>query len=458
MALLFSLLANNILARQFEQFARIKTGQKITSLVNLITSRYADWGSRWDSSGLESLGVNALEEGLLLRLTADDGTVLWNARLHNDGMCNAILANISQTMQNQDNSFQGGYVEETYPVISGGMQVATATVGYYGPYFYSDLDIKFLSALNTYLLWGAVIAAIAAVALGMLLARRFSRPITRVIAAAHDIADGRYDSRIPTDSGTRELVDLTASVNRLAETLGQQDNLRRQLTSDVAHELRTPLTIVQSHLEAMIDGTWPMSEERLANCHREVERMSRLLGGLEQLTQLEQQNNSLSFKSIELDHLLIQIADGFKAEFAAKTVSLDVQTSPMLIEGNEDKLSQVITNLLANALKYTGTGGRVRLSMQDRGDSVAVLVSDNGIGIDAEDLPFIFERFYRADKSRTRTTGGAGIGLTIARSIVEAHGGTITASSNPGQGSEFQVLLPKKAGILHPPAKPAILF
>jgi len=443
MAAFYSLLSGSFLDRQFEEFARNKTGQQISGLVSLLSSRYSDWGEQWDAGGLESLGVSALEQGLLLRLTASDGTLLWNAREHNDGMCNAILASIAETMQAQDNNFQGGYTEETYPVMAGGRQIASAAIGFYGPYFYSELDLKFLDRLNTILLWGAGIAALAAVTLGMLLAGQLSRPITRVIKAAHDIADGHYGSRIQPASGPRELTDLTVSVNRLAETLGQQDKLRRQLTADVAHELRTPLTIVQSHLEAMIDGTWPAGPERLLNCHREVERMSRLLGGLERLTALERQNSSLELKPLALNELVEQVAANFAADFSAKNIVLDLHLSPFIINGNQDMLSQVFTNLLANALKYTESGGQVSIIMQEEPNGVSVIIRDTGLGIIAEDLPHVFERFYRADKSRSRATGGAGIGLTIARSIVEAHGGTITVESEPGRGSDFSVILPR---------------
>ncbi|MCD8498850.1 MAG: ATP-binding protein [Clostridiales bacterium] len=218
--------------------------------------------------------------------------------------------------------------------------------------------------------------------------------------------------------------------------------MRKQLTSDIAHELRTPLAVLQSHLEAMIDGTWQADQKRLESCHGEVVRISSLVKDLEKLTQIEQGNLALQKEAVDLKALLTRIGLNFQRDFASKNVQLSIQVEPVVVQGDTDKLSQVFINLLANALKYTHSGGSVRVCTRVAEHQVTVSIEDTGIGIAPEDLAQIFERFYRADKSRTRETGGSGIGLAIVKSIVEAHGGLVTVESQPGQGSVFQVTLP----------------
>lgn len=438
-----SVLANNFLANQFQAYAINKQNQKISSVVALFASRYADWGNRWYVSGIENIGVNNLGEGLLLRLKGQDGAILWDARVHNNGMCTTILANFAKTMQNQNSNFQGGYVEETYPITLDSQQIGSVDVGYYGPYFYTDADVQFLNTLNQLLILAAVLSMIVSVVLGVIMARQLTQPITRVIETTRNIAGGKYVDRVQVHSSTREITELTTSINSLAETMGNQDNLRKQLTSNVAHELRTPIAILQSHLEAMIDGTWQADLTRLENCHDEVVRISKLVGDLEKLTLLEQDNLVLNLERIDMVAMLQRIVANFQRDFQTKQVELTLTAGTGYLMADADKLSQVFINLIANALKYTNAGGRVDVSTVSAGPELEVTVSDTGIGIAAEDLPFIFERFYRTDKSRSRQTGGSGIGLTIAKSIVDAHNGKISVHSELGQGSQFIVTIPK---------------
>lgn len=438
-----SLLANNFLSNQFRDYAINKQQQKINSIVELLTSRYTDWGSRWDAAGIESIGVNTLGDGMMLRLRDANAIVLWDARVHNDGMCSTMLASFAQTMQAQNSNFQGGYVEETYPITVGQVQVGSLDIGYYGPYFYTEADVQFLSTLNQLLLAAALISMLVSVILGVVMARQLTSPITGVIATAQKIAGGKYVARISTKSNTREIVELTTSINSLAESLGQQEILRKQLTSDVAHELRTPLSIVQSHLEAMIDGTWLADQARLESLHTEVVRISRLVGDMEKLTKLDQKDLALNLERFDLAALLQRVISNFQNQFDSKQVRLTFAAEPEYIVADANKLSQVFINLLDNALKHTSSGGEVHIEIQSIGNEISVLVSDNGIGISEADLPNIFERFYRTDKSRTRSTGGSGIGLTIAKSIVEAHHGSITVQSTLGQGSQFTLKIPR---------------
>lgn len=442
MVSLISILANAVLDDQFSEYAINKQNQRIENLVTLISSRYTDWGESWDASGLESIGINALNEGLLVRLTDPNGVTLWDARVHNDGMCTMILENIASTMQAQNSTFEGQYVEQTFPVLADGLPIASASIGYYGPYYYTDTDVQFLNTLNTLLLSAAAISVLIAVGLGIILARQLTRPITRVIETTQHIAGGDYAARIEEKSNTLEIAELTTAVNSLAVALSHQENLRKRLSSDVAHELRTPLAILQSHLEAMIDGTWQASPDRLENCHGEVVRIAKMVRDLEGLTLLEQENLVLDKRQLELRPLLMRIVSNFQSDFKNKNVDLRLDLEAETVIADADKLSQVLINLIANALRYTPAGGEVVVGSRIAESRVELYVRDTGIGIAASDLPHIFERFYRADPSRNRQTGGSGIGLTIVKSIVEAHRGQIAVASEPGQGSVFTITLP----------------
>lgn len=276
------------------------------------------------------------------------------------------------------------------------------------------------------------------------MAKRLSTPITRVINTAQMISKGYFGDRATEKSTTTEISQLTTTINDLADTLEKQGILRKRLTADVAHELRTPLATLQSHMEAMIDGIWKPETERLKSCHEEIMRISRMVGDLEKLARYESENLILNKSEFDLSELIQHIIKNFESDFLNKNIEINFYGEEEVIVADRDKISQVIVNLVSNALKYTSSGGSVEVSVKGAEDITEVCVKDNGPGIPSEDLPYIFERFYRADKSRNRMTGGSGIGLTITKAIVEAHKGKIAVQSVKDEGSEFVVSLPKK--------------
>lgn len=403
-------------------------------------------GETWNIPAIELIGISALEDGIFIKLTNAKGEVIWDATLYNSGLCEAMVSHMSERMMDRNPNWQGGMMQLDYPVIHNQQQFGQLKISFYGPYYYTESDEAFIETINIALLIAGVFAALLAVIVGTIMAGRISRPIANVVRSANRISEGHYDVRSDQKSHTVELNQLVESINQLAETLESQERLRRRMSSDIAHELRTPLTTLQSHLEAMIDGIWAPDVNRLESCHDEILRLTTLVGGLENLAKIEREIQHLNRVSFNMKHLVSQHLLQFQAEFLKKAIhlssNLHVTAEDVPYLGDKNQISQIIVNLLSNALKYTESGGSVMVTLLVERDHLGLTIEDSGCGIAQEDVPFIFERFYRVDPSRNRASGGTGIGLTISKAIAEAHGGTILVTSDLGRGSRFTLILP----------------
>lgn len=437
-----SFFTNFLLENQFKNYIMKQQVQKNKEITVMITQQYKN-GNRWDRNVIENIGLNALEQGLIIKVKDKSGRVIWDATQHNNGLCRQMIAHMAQNMNSRYPNFNGGYVENQYPLVKGTTEVGKIEIGYYGPFYFTDNDLRFINTLNNALIIVGLFSLLFALALGAFMSRRLTKPISRVISTSEQISKGNFGDRILEKSNTKEIVQMTETINNLAETLEKQEMLRKRMAADVAHELRTPLATLQSHMEALIDGIWKPDIERFKSCHEEILRINRMVGDLEKLARFENENLILEKSKFNLSELIKMITTNFESGFKNKNIEVSIVVQDEVIFADKDKISQVLVNLISNALKYTPEGGRVNISTQGNDKMVKVIVKDNGNGISPEDLPYIFERFYRADKSRNRLTGGSGIGLSIAKAIVEAHKGNITAKSEMGQGTEFIVILPR---------------
>ncbi len=440
---LISLCINVLLQTQFQNYVIKEREQKNVSFVGLIEKQYSTSNGIWNKNAIENIGVNALEQGIIMKVKDEKGNTIWDATIHNNGLCAQMLSHMSDNMLSHYPNFKGGYEQTNYPVKVNNKEVGHAEMGYYGPYYFTDNDITFLNNINQILIAIGFISLALALLLGTFMAKRVSGPISKSVNAAGQIAKGNFKQRITEKSGTREIMQLTDTINHLADSLEKQQLLRKRMAADVAHELRTPLANLQSSLEAMIDGIWEPSGERLESCHEEIIRINRLVGDLEKLERFEAENATLTISEFDVSELIQHILNNFETEFYKKGIQLDFSGKTQLIQADKDKISQVITNLVSNALKYTPEGGHVEVQVNERKNSIEIVITDSGKGIPSEDIPYIFERFYRADKSRNRLTGGSGLGLTITKAIVESHKGKITVLSELDKGTTFTVSLPK---------------
>ena len=444
--LLVGVLANGMLESQFRSYVLDSQEKRNRQISDLIGGQYRQDGT-WDGASLAVIGMNALERGVIVRVIGREGATVWDAMEHNSGLCEQMIRHMARNMESRYRNWRGGYAESRYPVRSGLGEVGSVSIGFYGPFFFNDEDLSFINALNRLLLWVALVSLALALAVGLLMARGISRPIGRVVAATQEMAAGNLDTSLPEKTRVREIDRLTAAVNELARTLRAQQTLRKRLTTDVAHELRTPLATLQSHLEALLDGIWEPDPGRLAGLHDETLRMSRLVADMENLARYDSGSLSLARAETDVGALVGRIVRNHQPQFSQKGVHLGLAHDGAVVSAwlDADKASQAVVNLLSNALKFTPHGSTVEVHVAGVQSGVEIRVKDTGIGIAAADLPLVFERLYRADSSRSRSTGGTGIGLSITRAIVEAHGGTISAVSEPGRGSEFTIFFPGKA-------------
>ena len=440
---IISLLANYFINKQFTSYIKQQQELKTQIITSSISQQYTSFTDRWNTDYVHAIGMFSLYDGYIVKVYDKEDAIIWDAQSHDMNLCNQIMNEISNRMKVKYPQIEGEFVATDYPLIKNGTQVGHISISYFGPFFLSENDFKFLHSLNTILISVGFASLLISVIVGHLLAKRISNPIHKTVEATKQIADGNYGVRLEEGSDTTELGLLVESVNHLAISLETMERLRKQLTEDVAHELRTPITILQSYIEAMTEGVWEASPERLGSCNEEVLRIGKLVGDLEKLAKLEGENLKLDRQSMNLYALINKTVQSFESDTRNKSLDVTVTGVHAEISADLDRIQQVVINLFINAIKYSKDGCKINLDVFETKDAAGFRIRDNGLGIAKEELPYIFERFYRSDKSRNRSTGGTGIGLTIVKSIVEAHGGRVTVESTLGEGSCFTVTLPK---------------
>lgn len=337
------------------------------------------------------------------------------------------------------------------PVVVNGETVGAVLVGSMIEPVLNPADEDFLRSVNLSILITSVAVGILALVLGSLLFRQIISPLRALSQSARAIAGGDLGQRVAVRSDD-EIGQVARSFNRMAENLAETDIQRRNMMADIAHELRTPLTVVQGNLEALMDGVYDLTPENVAGIHKQTVVLTRLVADLRDLALAEAGQLRLERKLLSLADVISQVTEGLDVQAREKEVTLKFEVAAELpkVHADEQRIAQVLFNLMSNALRHTPAGGTIMVSAELRAEHplkgrVLVSVRDTGAGIPPEDLPHVFERFYRADRSRTRSTGGSGLGLTIAKQIVEAHGGQIWTQSWLGAGSTFGFSLPLSA-------------
>jgi len=438
--LIISIIVNFFLEKQFREYAIRKQEERNLEIVSLVSKQYLG-DNNWHNSVIENIGISILEESLILQVMDNQGRIIWDALEYNSGICHVMMEQMSQRMLMKYPSLNGGLSHKEYDITVNKTVVGKVKIGYYGPFFYTDSEFFFIDTINKVLLAVAAFSLILSLVSGFILSNTISAPIIAVTKLAGSIAQGDYHSIDHVKANTSEVRKLIGAINHMSATLSQQEQIRKRLTADVAHELRTPLTTLRAGIEAMIDGVREVSPANLESYLEEILRIINLVHDMETLSRFDAETIRLN----KTDFSVLQLAQKLVAHhlqlYAGKNITVQCTGDDFMIHADKEKTNQVLLNLFANACKFTNAGGTISLSTHLGRDCTQFVIKDNGVGIPAANLPYVFERFYRVDESRTRATGGSGIGLTIVQEIVKAHNWQITINSTPGIGTEITLTI-----------------
>lgn len=382
----------------------------------------------------------------LIQVTDRSGRVVWKSdNLRRDSLP------VVRTFERHGASFEDGRIFTNYTlggiryrmILSRG-DVAEITTAYPA----SEVDAT-LRQLFAALLWSVPVSLAVSLVAGWYLARRSLKPVDDITTSARRITAQNLAQRLPTPTTNDEIARLTATLNEMIARLETSFERTRQFTSDASHELKTPLAILLGELEIALRRPLTSEEYRatIISCLEEVERLTAVVEGLLELSRADAGQVGRRFEQVRFSRLVEEICDDVQILADAKRITVITNVQPDIqLDGDPVRLHQALLNVIENAVKYTQEAGRVDVTMTADQRKVAVIVSDTGIGIDADDIPFIFDRFYRVDKARSQRVRGTGLGLAIAKWVVDAHDGTITVNSTPGMGSTFTITLPLRHG------------
>jgi two-component system, OmpR family, sensor histidine kinase BaeS len=441
--ILVSLITNITLFRKYDLYMRNQQKNRISETIDLVQQSYFV-NNGWTEKAIENIRLSPIIHYFDIAVKNEEGRIVFSHKMTKNtlGMRRDMMRRMHfNRFQNERNE---NYVIENYLLELEGEKIGSIDIGFIGPFAVSERDIVFTKGMNTSILYASIISIIIAILLGLYFSGIFIKPILIITEGANRLREGEMNTKVEIESNTAELQDLAQSINHLAVSLKRQEMLRKRLTTDISHELRTPLTILQSHLEAISDGIWEPTPDKLNICKSEVSRLIKLVEQLKNLTDIEKYKEKMEEKKLNLSRILSEIIEGFEVQFQKNTVHHESMIRDnIFIQGDQDKIKQVFINIIDNALNYTHSGGRVSTRLTEYENQAVIVIQDTGEGIEEKDLPYIFERLYRSDNSRNRKTGGSGIGLAIVHSLVKAHGGSIHVESKKGEGTKITVAFPK---------------
>ena len=397
--------------------ARARLQRSATHMAEIAAEAYSrDPG--WRRDGIGTLGHLAQMDELRVSLTGVDGKLV-------GGSVEAIGSTAAA------------------PVIVDGRRVGDLAVSQDDGDLLTPEEQHLRQSLDRLHLVAAGLSVAAALAVAFLLAQTLARPLRRIRQTAQAMERGELASRVVL-AGDPEVRAVGHALNSLADTLEHEERLRKERVADLAHELRTPVTGLLSRIEAAQDGVLADERANLAAMHAEALRLARFLDDLSSLADAQRPGLLLDRRPVDLADIARGEARVYAVRFAEAGIDLTVDLRPAPVLGDPGRLGQIVGNLLSNALRYTNPGGSARLSVAHSAAGAVLEVADTGIGIEPDELRHVFERFWRSEKSRSRATGGAGIGLAIAEELARAHGGRIDVESVPGEGSRFRLVLPAR--------------
>lgn len=448
MVLSTSLIVNVTIQRSFQMYIENNISYASDMLVDVLEKLYAE--DKWQ----QNLGQKLMLENYMgmgnfsVAILSPSKEFIWGTTQKE------LIDQIRQKSQNHIAVRNGLYCFEDRPLHDANDNlIGYARIGYYPSATLNVNDIKFKNDINMSIVWCSSMILMCFIFAGLYLSRLFTYHIYGISKTSIALADGKLSARYPLKSKIKEIETLRHSMNYLGEKLEKQDAIRKKLISDVSHEIRTPLHILQSNLEAMIDGIYPIDEEQMNMLYKEVVRFGKLLNNLDLLKNIEDNETSMDFKLINLNESIREVFDAFKIVAKEKKINYHMksgETDNVMIMADKDGMKQLWMNVLSNAFKFTGDKGEIKITTSlKENKECEIIIEDTGIGIDEEDLPYVFERMYRGDKSREQYEG-SGIGLTMVKNIVESHKGKVRIESEKDKFTRVIVTLPINMMMLQP--------
>lgn len=437
------LFVNTIFKDSFEKYVDDSNKVEVNHLIEFdLKNLYTN--ESWNTEFIEGLGIEAIRKGIAIEIYDKNNNKVWSVFEDEKVLSDKTLNDISKNMKSIEKQWDN-YFEELKVDINddeGNILVGYAYIGHYASTYYMENDVEFFNAINRIIIIIGVISISSIIIISIIISRSIAKPISKVSKMTKYIGEGNYKNKLNYKSNIMEIDDLINSINKLSNELNDQENLRKQLTGDIAHELRTPLTSIKGHLDAIIVGIWEPTNERLNSINEEVKRITNLVDELRKLAKFDSGKDNLNKEIVNLKNYIKSIAYNYEGKALEKNIVVKYQLENIEALIDKEKFAQVIINILSNAIKYNNGNNEIYIKVFKKNNSINISIKDSGIGIPKSEYKNIFERFYRLDKSRGSNEKGAGVGLTIAKSIVNAHGGEIEVYSEINNGSEFIISLP----------------
>ncbi len=436
-----SSISNYMINNRFNEYLVQEHKNKINQIIVAIEDMYKE-DKGFQALKYDEIKRYAVLNELYIEIKDKKGSKIFTSgddHLKHRSMMNSMMGHgMGNMMGKMKNLDLGDYKEEEQWLKKNNVTFGKITIGYFGTSYLSNGALTFKRTLNHSFIVSMVITFILGLILSWILSKQLSKPLVKIKEIANTMRMGNLNIRSNIKSNTTEIQELSNSINYLAETLQQQEDLRKRLTSDMAHEIRTPITTLKTHVEAIIDGIWEPTEERLQVFYEELERLTNLVNNLRNISKLEKAETVVNKTNLNITKEIEKVVETFNPLYEKSGFKIVIKLEKDVYGFiDKDKLKQIMHNLLSNSHKYLNEDGLVKVSLSKGKDKIFIKVEDNGEGIPKEDLPHIFERFYRSDVSRNKTTGGTGLGLTITKTLVEAHGGHIRVESKMGVGTKF---------------------
>ena len=437
------LFVNTIFKDSFEKYVDDSNKVDVNHLIEFdLKNLYTN--ESWNTEFIENLGIEAIRKGIAIEIYDKNDNKVWSVFEDEKVLSDKTLNDISKNMKSIEKQWDN-YFEELKVDINddeSNILVGYAYIGHYASTYYMENDVEFFNAINRIIIIIGVISISSIIIISIIISRSIAKPISKVSKMTKYIGEGNYKNKLNYKSNIMEIDDLINSINKLSNELNDQENLRKQLTGDIAHELRTPLTSIKGHLDAIIVGIWEPTNERLNSINEEVKRITNLVDELRKLAKFDSGKDNLNKEIVNLKNYIKSIAYNYEGKALEKNIVIKYQLENIEALIDKEKFTQVIINILSNAIKYNNGNNEIYIKVFKKNNSINISIKDSGIGIPKSEYKNIFERFYRLDKSRGANEKGVGVGLTIAKSIVNAHGGEIEVYSEINKGSEFIISLP----------------